>query len=68
MDNVEGRIPGWYLLEEAGRMLREMEVDHQIRIDSGDVDPHSVLDKPVVERSWLRRWRAFYHVTTARRT
>ena len=33
-----------------------------IRIDSGDVDPHSVLETPVLDNSWLKRWRRFYHV------
>ena len=63
IENVKGRIPAWYLLDEAQHLLAEMEQDHQIRIDSGDVGPEIALEKPVLNRQWLHRWRLFYRVT-----
>ena len=50
IENVKGRIPAWYLLDEAQHLLAEMEQDHHIRIDSGDVGPEIALEKPVLNR------------------
>eukprot|EP00969_Alexandrium_andersonii_P057983 2554892-Alexandrium_andersonii.AAC.1 len=63
IDNVKGRIPGWFLLEEAERILSDMRRGHELAIERGELNPGAVFHAPKLSQSWLLRWRKHYRIT-----
>ena len=61
--SVKGRLPAWYLLEEAERILTFLEHEHRQRVQCGALPANVVFQKPHLCHAWLRRWRRAYHVT-----
>jgi hypothetical protein len=61
--NVKGRIPSFLLLETATLLAEDLKGFHQAQIESGKIPPQEVLQLPVLDYNWLRRWRRFFGIS-----
>ena len=63
IQNVKGRLPAWLLLAEAEHLAGDLKRWAQREIEQGNLPPDFDLKLPQLDYNWLRRWRAFHHVT-----
>ena len=63
IQNVKGRMPAWLLLAEAEHLAGDLKRWAQREIEQGNLPPDFDLKLPQLDYNWLRRWRAFHHVT-----
>ena len=63
IDGVQGRLPAWYLLGYAEESLGTLERESHARMENGELPADALFDKPVLNYSWLLRWRRAYKVS-----
>ena len=63
LNNVKGRLRSCLLLQRAGVVAKDLMGIHQQRVEAGVVPPHAKLNLPIIDYSWLRRWRRTYGVS-----
>ena len=61
--NVRGRLPSFILLDVARALSQDMRQWHAQQQEAGEIAPHVKLDLPVLDHSWLRRWRRMHHIS-----
>ena len=63
LNNVKGRLRSCLLLQKADMVAKDLVGIHQQRVEAGVVPPHAKLNLPIIDYSWLRRWRRTYGVS-----
>ena len=63
IDNVKGRLPSGLILRMAHTMANDLKTWHRLEKEDGRIPPHETLQLPVLNHSWLARWRKCYSLS-----
>ena len=63
IDNVKGRLPSCLILRMAHGMANDLKTWHRLEKEDGRIPPHETLELPVLNHSWLARWRKCYSLS-----
>ena len=63
IENVKGRLPSSLVLRVAHSIANDLQTWHRLEKEDGRIPPHATLDLPVLNHSWLARWRKCYSLS-----